>query len=280
MLMLLAAGWEAELLPALGGAIGALRHQGVDVLRPTPDGAANPLDTACFPLVPYANRIAGGRFSFGGRAIALPRNFGEHPHSLHGLGWQRAWDEVEAGAKHTRLEHRHDGSGGWPWRYRAEQLFELERDGLRVALTLANESDEAMPAGLGFHPYFTRPERTRLRFAAAHAWLGDADQLAVRRVAADRFGNWADGAVPYGSGMVDNAYESWDGVASLEQAERTITLSADGARDLHLFVPADGGFCCVEPVTHLPDAFNRPGDLFDIVPPGETMTLTMRISID
>ena len=58
---------------------------GVDLLRRAPDGADDPLAMASFPLVPYANRIAQGRFAFDGADHQLPRNFGDHPHSIHCL---------------------------------------------------------------------------------------------------------------------------------------------------------------------------------------------------
>ena len=70
--------------------------------------------------------------------MQLPLNFGDHPNSLHGLGWQRAWTVIEAGADTAVLVHDHDGGDGWPWAYRAEQRFELGEDGLSVTLTLTN----------------------------------------------------------------------------------------------------------------------------------------------
>ena len=33
----------------------------VDLLRPMPDGSTNVLDAACFPLIPFSNRIEIGR---------------------------------------------------------------------------------------------------------------------------------------------------------------------------------------------------------------------------
>ena len=98
--------WSLELLPNLGGAIGALRHEGRDVLRPAPKGTLDVLATSCFPLVPYANRIANGRFEFDGQTHRLPLNFGDHPHSLHGLGWQAEWTVTEAGAALAESSHR------------------------------------------------------------------------------------------------------------------------------------------------------------------------------
>ena len=88
---LVAADWRATLLPDLGGAIGSLAFKGHEILRPTPAGASDVLQTACFPLVPYANRIAHGRFTFDGAVIQLPVPARFAPHAIHGIGWQRAW---------------------------------------------------------------------------------------------------------------------------------------------------------------------------------------------
>lgn len=279
MVTLAGAGWELALLPALGGAIGSLRYQGEDVLRPTPPGATDPLDSACFPLVPYANRIAGGRFSFGGRTIALPLNFGDHPNSLHGMGWQQGWDVVERRDDRARLAHRHQGDG-WPWRYHAEQAFGLGEAGLTVTLSLTNKSSGPMPAGIGLHPYFPATPETRLAFRARRVWLTDARQVPTHAVAADHFGDWSHGRRVGEAGFIDHSYEGWDGSATIDQGARKMLLTAEGARDLHLYLPEGEDYCCLEPVTHLPDAFNRSDGVFDILAPGATITLVMRIAVE
>ena len=47
----------------------------------------NVLDAASFPLVPYVNRIRGGRFTFRGREVRLAPNMAGDPSPLHGQGW-------------------------------------------------------------------------------------------------------------------------------------------------------------------------------------------------
>jgi aldose 1-epimerase len=89
VIRLAAGGWSATIRPELGGAVLGLDWRGHPVLRPTPDGSNDILETACFPLVPYANRIAGGRFAFGGHRVALPVPERFAPHALHGDGWLR-----------------------------------------------------------------------------------------------------------------------------------------------------------------------------------------------
>jgi hypothetical protein len=57
-----------------GGAIRGFSWRGENVLRPTPaDAGDDPFDAACFPMVPFVNRVALGRCNFG----ALGRNVGE-----------------------------------------------------------------------------------------------------------------------------------------------------------------------------------------------------------
>jgi aldose 1-epimerase len=274
---LAAQGWVLELLPELGGAIGALRHAGRDVLRPTPADARDPLETGCFPLVPYANRIANGRFAFGGQEYRLPLNFGEHPHSLHGLGWHAEWTVAEANADQATLIHTHDGGAGWPWAYRAAQRFVLAPSEMRVELSLTNVSDAPMPAGLGLHPYFPCDADTRLTFEAERVWLADETMLPAEPAAAAHFGDWPAGAPVWGETLIDNAYEGWRGVARIEQGWGEVVMRAERASVLHLYRPPDAGFFCVEPVSHLPDAINRGG--MDVLQPGETRTLTMTLSV-
>src|SRR5689334_17580141 len=91
----LAAGDAAlEIAPATGGALAAFSFRGADVLRPTSTAARdehNVRNHACYPLVPYSNRIAHAQLRFDGRDYALVRNFGDHPHAIHGVGWQQPW---------------------------------------------------------------------------------------------------------------------------------------------------------------------------------------------
>ena len=63
-LTLQSGAWKAELRPEIGGCIASLTRDGVEVLRTMPAGSAEPLESACIPLVPYCNRIRDARFVF------------------------------------------------------------------------------------------------------------------------------------------------------------------------------------------------------------------------
>src|SRR4051794_19551931 len=96
---LAAHGFDLGLLPELGGSVAWLNWTGPDrravpLLRPSDADAiasGNPSRLACFPLVPFANRIAGSRFVFGGRQHRLPEHPPPDPLASPGLGFQAAW---------------------------------------------------------------------------------------------------------------------------------------------------------------------------------------------
>jgi len=269
--------WEAEIRPGIGGAIASLRYRGIDILRPMPEDATDPLQAACFPLVPYCNRIRSGRFSFGGRELALAANFPPEPHSLHGLGWQRPWAVTSQGGFKCAMAHSHDGSGGWSWAYDAEQRVRLGPRGCAITLDVTNRSDEPMPCGLGLHPYLRRRRETRVRFQARGMLEVGGGLIPTGAVAApDRFGDWANGAsLPRQT--IDHCFAGWDGVATEEDALGTVEIRARGGRFLHLYAPEDGSALCLEPVSHSPDALNSAPEEMTVLPPGCTASLTMWI---
>jgi aldose 1-epimerase len=272
-------GWTMELRPELGGSILALHHAGRAVLRPGAADAARPLDSACFPLVPYANRIADGRFTHEGATYDLPRNFGaDHPHSLHGTGWLRAWRVVEQAADSVVLAHDHTGDVHWPWPFAAQQRFTLAPGSVTIDLSVASLADRPVPAGLGLHAYFPCDDATRLCFTAEQAWLADADDLRTDPAPVDRFGDWHEGAPVQGDTLIDNSYSGWDGRARIVQRDHALHLAATGAPDCHLYRPPEGGFFCLEPVSHLPDAINREG--MALLEPGATLDLRLALTIE
>ena len=105
---------SVELEPATGGAIAGFTLGGADVLRPTPPAvrvAGDVRGHACYPLVPYSNRIAAARLRFAGNAHDLGRNFGDHPHSIHGVGWQRPWNVVAHDRASALIAFEHAATG-------------------------------------------------------------------------------------------------------------------------------------------------------------------------
>src|SRR6185437_2753360 len=146
--------------PDHGASIVGWSHAGRPILRPVRPEAAvsgDPQAMGCFPLVPYCNRIANGRFAWAGREHQLDLNFGDHPHSIHGIGWQRPWTVEQVDAAGTTLSFRHNAAGdavrSWPFSFDAWLTYRLTAGGLTVTLSATNRHDGSAPLGLGLHPY-------------------------------------------------------------------------------------------------------------------------------
>ncbi len=268
-----AGDWALEAAPDRGGAILSLTRAGRDVLRPTPAVIADPFDLACFPLVPYANRIASGAFLWDGEAVELPRNHVAQAHPLHGIGWLVPWTVEAADERSVTMRLVHPGDAAWPWAFSAEQRLVLSADGLAATLEVANDGERAMPVSLGFHPYFAAAET--LRFAASGVWLADDEMLPAKHALADALGDWSAGGALVRADLVDHCYTGWRGRAVIARADGDVVLTAEGARALHVYVPPRKDFFCAEPVTAMPDAVNR-GEAATLAP-GERMAIGMRI---
>ncbi|MET0745425.1 MAG: aldose 1-epimerase [Microvirga sp.] len=280
-----------ELAPAIGGAIAGFRRDGVAILREAPAQAvAEGLvrQMASYPLIPYSNRIAGGRFTFEGEAYRLAPNFGDHPHSVHGNAWQRRWSVAALEPARCRLvlDHRPVGGDaeGWPFAYRAEQAFVLDDDGLAITLTLTNEDGRPMPAGLGLHPFFPKRPGTSLRFQAEAVLRNGPDSLPASREPVPP--EWDYGALrPLGEPGLDNCFAGFDGSAEIRYSNENIAvrIEADAVfGHLVVYVPSARDYFAVEPVSHMNDAIHHPevpGNGLVVLNPGETLSGTIRFRI-
>ena len=288
MMVRLAAGpLSLELSPSIGGSISAFGWGGESgprsILRKCHNPPEKVLDACSFPLVPYVNRIRGGGFTFGDREVRLSPNMPGDPSPLHGQGWLGDWNVQERSETHATLTFHHS-AGEWPWDYEAEQLFELDEGGLSVALACRNTSNDAMPCGLGQHPYFDCGPNTRIDTTVTHAWTIDEQVLPVERVIADGRYDLRDRAV-CGQDL-DNGFGGWNGEARLSDPDwpYDVIVSSPQATFFQVYSPASGGICVAEPVTHANAALNAPeaewGELgMRVLEPGEEMSLTMRLDV-
>ncbi|HVE51512.1 MAG TPA: aldose 1-epimerase [Casimicrobiaceae bacterium] len=284
-----------EIAPAIGGAIASFRDRQWDVLRSTGGIAreqGNVRQFACYPLVPYSNRIAHARLQVGDDVYELARNFGDHPHSIHGIGWQRAWQLIARDDDSVLLELIHDPSGeaahAWPFAFRARQAFLLSRHGdaamLTATLSIENCDSRPFPCGLGWHPFFPRDATTALCFRAESIWRTDDTRLPIQNRSVDSATNFAD-CKSIADTRLDNVFAGWGGNAELRWPNASHRVSIEADRSLAflvLFIPDDRGYLAIEPVTHMTDAFNRAargeGDTGTFtLAPGDNRCGTMRI---
>jgi aldose 1-epimerase len=254
--------------PRQGGRMASLRIGDRDVLRTEGWG---PINWGCYPMVPFAGRIRDGQYTFRGRDVQLPLNL--PPHAIHGTVFERPWAVRSQADDHLVLTI--DLGPGWPFRGTVTQSIRLGPGGLDATLVL--EADEAMPAGLGWHPWFRRylgdpldgtgTSSAEVEIVVDAAWMYErgADGLPTGALVAPNPPPWDDAFTGLGTSPIVR----WPGTLEIE-------LSSTASVWVVYDEPVEG--VCVEPQTAPPDAFNlaaAAGEEPDVADPEHPMTATM-----
>ncbi|MFT5813006.1 MAG: aldose 1-epimerase [Psychroserpens sp.] len=280
---------RVEISPLLGGAILAydakLHSQFVPILR-NANKAKSVLETSCFPLVPYSNRIKHGHFNWQEKSITLPLNNLPEKHSIHGHGWQLPWTVTQQTDNSLTIEYHHQ-TAQWPFSYSAQQTFTLDNNSLEIELVLLNTSNTEMPSGLGLHPYFSLTNKSYLKCSVDKMWAVDDENIPTELIDIPNNINTPTGMLIKGSNL-DNVFTHFSGNATVYwpewQAKASITTSTN-CKFIVLYSPRNEGYFCLEPVTHCTDAINMANNGVDntgikYLQPQEKMTVSMRISPD
>ena len=269
---------HAEVLPACGGGLarldwiagGAVQH----VMRACDGvGPSTTSTLACFPLLPWSNRMGGAGFTFDGHAYRVAPNRAGEPCPIHGDGWQYAWEVENHSGEAISLTL--DRRAGDPFSYRARLDYALQGDTLNVSMEVRNTGARALPFGLGLHPWLPRSADVLLRAPASGTWQRGADGLPVEATAIPEAWDFAHAhALP--SDGIDNVFSGWAGAAEIVWPARGLRLSVNADMGYYIvYAPAVADFFCFEPVDHAINAFNLPGGSeqhgMTVLAPGEAL---------
>ncbi|MEQ9518396.1 MAG: aldose 1-epimerase [Parvibaculum sp.] len=243
-----------HVLPDRGGGIMKFEAFGRQVLRLGKGLAPHPSELSGFSLLPYCNRIAEGHIP--GHA-ALKPNLPKEPHPIHGEGWLSRWQVDEESADQATLSLDFQPSAGrWPWAFTATQSYRLDGAKFHHTLSLTNLSEHPMPAGLGFHPYFSYRRGDLFQASVKGMWDRDGAQLPTHHhlVGAEQY--WPRGRIDE-TAHLDNCFTGWDGRFQITRRDISIQVTTSGNLPfLHIYAPAGEAFVCLEPVSHIPNAIN------------------------
>jgi aldose 1-epimerase len=267
----------------VGATLRAFTVGGIDVL----DGFAaheRATDGRGQVLAPWPNRIAGGRYQYGGHDIQCPLTEPARSNAIHGLVRWLDWALADRQPDAVTLWCDVRPQPGYEWELRLQVTYQLGDDGLTVRLSAVNTGDERAPFGAGFHPYLKIAGRQiddLVLTLPATQYLADNDPATeVRQVADTAFDFRAARRV--GTQELDTAYT---GLVLDERGRATVVLSDPGAdHEVQLWV--SGAFphlmvytgdhvsrperrrasVAVEPMTCPPQAFRSGIDLVELDP--------------
>lgn len=281
MIELRAGALRCELVPELGGAVAGLWLDGVPVLHSTPAAQLRSARQAgCHPLAPYSNRIGQAAVVWQGTQQPQVRHPGDVPHAIHGLGWQRPWEVLDADEASAMLACEHRADPSWPFAFDCSHTVRLQASGLDLTLAVTNQSAQPAPLGLGWRTLLPLRPGGRIALRAGGRWDFDADRHPVLRHAST--GMDAESA----SLAEDACFDGWDGLAAVRDPALQVRIRSELTR-LVLAADTAQGTLLVEPASHVPNAVHRyaggapAADLgLAVLQPGESLIAQMRIEAE
>ncbi|WP_289711964.1 aldose 1-epimerase [Aeromonas hydrophila] len=264
--------------------LGLEDEQGRPLLRDSdPDtlcdpGQWHPGESALFPMVPLANRVAGNRVELWGEAHGLPESPLDPDFFLHGDGWLLPWLRVAGSASSVTLQL---ASQCGPFHYLAEIDYRLQGVSLLARISLTHLGEAPCLYGAGFHPFFWRDEQTKIRFLASGVWQEGLEHLPT---------DWSSRLAPHldfrqwqrPQGWLNHCYGGWHGTVELVHPTRRQRLKVvSDASFLMLYQPDDAsGFVCLEPQSHAANAHHMAGHPgLRLLQRGDTMSIAMTITL-
>jgi aldose 1-epimerase len=167
----IAAGDYQARVTELGGGLRELSYRGQPLIVSYQPDELPPAGAGQL-LVPWPNRVDGGRYEFGGSSYQLDLSEPARGNAIHGLtrwaNWEPAAEDPRAsaapsraakGADRVTLAHVLHGRVGYPFCLQLGVSYRLEASsGLHVTVSAWNVGSQPAPYGTGSHPYLIAGE--------------------------------------------------------------------------------------------------------------------------
>ena len=277
----IAYGEQSAVIVEVGGGIRAYEDAGRRVLDPYPLEAMSDGGHGS-PLIPWPNRLAGGRYTWDGETYQLALSEPTRDNAAHGLLRWRSWRCLERTTARVVMGTTLHPLPGWPFPLEVQIAYELGEEGLLVETRARNLGEADAPFAAGQHPYLSagsgRVDECVLQFAAAERILTDPErQLPAGRepVAGGDYDFSAGRAI--GTLQIDHAFvRAGDTVRLRGRDGRTVELWVDDAYPLIQLYTGDTlapprrrlGLAC-EPMSAPPNALASGEGLVRLAPGGE-----------
>ncbi|MCU1593033.1 MAG: aldose 1-epimerase family protein [Frankiales bacterium] len=106
-------------------------------------------------LLPWANRVADGQYSWQGKDYQLPLSEPLHHNAIHGLTRWASWELIDLRVDRATLRHLLHPQPGWPFPLLCEIAYVVGEGSLSVTTTVTNLGARDCPISAGAHPYLS-----------------------------------------------------------------------------------------------------------------------------
>jgi aldose 1-epimerase len=203
-----------------------------------------------FLMAPWVGRIRGARVDWQDRSYLLPAN--EATHAIHGACFEVPWQVEAASAAAVEMRLALDVTR-WPFAGIVRQRFSLRPGSLECVASIT--AIEAMPAALGWHPWFVRgpDEDLNLTVPADRRLVLDEEKIPVGTSLAVEGPFDLRSGPALGDRRLDDVFIGARSPAIVAWPDLELRIEfAQPVQSIVVFSPP--GSACVEPATAWPDA--------------------------
>ncbi|HEY7145256.1 MAG TPA: aldose 1-epimerase family protein [Streptosporangiaceae bacterium] len=280
----ISAGDYRAVITELGAGLRGLEYQGQPAVTGYDPDQLPPAGAGQL-LLPWPNRLDGGRYAFAGASYQLDLNEPARGNAIHGLTRWASWQATAQAPDVAQLGLNLCGRPGYPFCLELSARYQLaERSGLTVTIIARNAGHRPAPYAAGSHPYLTAGSTVidgcELTLPASR-WLAADDRGIPRGPAQDVSGTGYDfrAARRIGDTRLDHALtglardsdgRAWAWLAG--QGRQVALWAGEGYRWLQVFTgdaldaAARRRALAIEPMTAPPNAFASGIDLITLEP--------------
>ena len=157
-----------SLVPEFGATLLELNFNGKNILDSykTPEHLASGDWSKSAILFPFPNRLDDGKYNVNGIDYQFPINEKGRNNALHGLGFDKSYEvkgmTVQEDFASVSCVYQSKGNNSaYPFTFLFEITFTIKNSNeFEVEMYFTNESNHAIPIGLGWHPYFILDEES------------------------------------------------------------------------------------------------------------------------
>jgi galactose mutarotase-like enzyme len=241
-------------------------------------------------LFPIVGRLKGDQLRHGGQT---------YPMTQHGFARDKPFTWTERGPRSCRLVLTDDADtrAHYPFAFRLDVTYTLDRQQLGVALEVTNTGDEPLPASIGAHPAFNWPLLPELPKEAYRLTFADNEPAPIRRLKdglllpAPRPTPIEGRTLALSERLFDDDAVILDRPASTSvryAADRgpAIEMSWQGAEELGIWSkPGGAPFLCLEPWHGIASPVDFDGEFSDkpgvmLIEPGAKRSLSYRVGLE
>ena len=252
--------FELTLCPGEGALIRQMRWRNSagqmhDLTRPAfaeGDRPGAPRRFGLWPLVPFANRAFGGVIHDGRTQFQLPLNDPATGSAIHGFGWEAIWHVSQATPASLTMVHERQAKTD-PYHYSATMCVVIRDGSVRITLSVTHLGKQALPYGLGLHPWFLAQADTMLAMSAESELVFGEGYRAKGLRQLEGGGPYAASKKFRSQHEVAHSFVNWSGDARITTPSTGLGVAITASPSLNhpvVWAPSAADFLCLEPQSH------------------------------